>query len=284
MLLVRRVSVIVLPWVSLAGSSCARVEAPKELHLEVPALITSKQPVIVHARSVQRDGSVGTPSGELDFKLSPPDLGTIGKSGMLSCSRSGDGEVSLNVAGTVGRAKFGCKLVARIEGPAKITLDASLGEREFPFQAVDAAGQQLEVPLSVVSDLTSVVQARGGRLVPGNVGVAKLSVRAGDVAQAVQVEVVRSSKVEAVPIDQNRRISFSIEPGKYRLVLRFPTPQRVSVEWLGAPYCQYRGEGSQHQVDCTLQRKGSVSFDNPAYLLRGEKTPSVEGVTLLEVP
>jgi hypothetical protein len=27
-----------------------------------------------------------------------------------------------------------------------------------------------------------------------------------------------------------------------------------------------------------------VSFDNPAFLLRGDKTPSVDGVTLQEVP
>ena len=45
-----------------------------------------------------------------------------------------------------------------------------------------------------------------------------------------------------------------------------------------------RGDAAEHHVDCTLQNKGSVSFDNPAFLLRGDKTPSVEGVTLREVP
>jgi hypothetical protein len=58
----------------------------------------------------------------------------------------------------------------------------------------------------------------------------------------------------------------------------------VKVDWLGAPYCAYRGDAAEHHVDCTLQSRGSVSFDNPAFLSRGDKTPSVEGVTLQEVP
>jgi len=271
-------------WVPLAISGCTRGEPPRELRLEVPALITSKDPVMVHARVVRQDGSVGEPNDALEFKVNPPDLAAIGKSGVLSCRRSGEAEVSLNLAGVTSRAKFGCQLVARIDGPDKLTLDARLGEGDLPVKALDAAGRELELPLSVTSDVTSVVQTRGGRLIPGNVGIAKLSVRAGQIAKSIQIEVVRSLKVEALPIDQNRRISFALDAGKYRLSLAFPRPQRVSVDWLGAPYCQYRGEAAQHQVDCTLQRKGSVSFDNPAYLLRGDKTPSVEGVTLQEVP
>jgi len=87
-----------------------------------------------------------------------------------------------------------------------------------------------------------------------------------------------------LPVAQNRRISYSVDAGKYRLSITLPSPHKVSVDWLGAPYCAYRGDGSQHTVDCTMQHHGSVSFDNPAFLLRGDKTPSVEGVTLREVP
>ena len=95
---------------------------------------------------------------------------------------------------------------------------------------------------------------------------------------------MRTLKPEVLPVDQNRRISYSLDAGKYRLSIVFATPHAVKVDWLGAPYCAYRGDGAEHNVDCTLQSKGSVSFDNPAFLLRGDKTPSVEGVTLREVP
>jgi hypothetical protein len=125
---------------------------------------------------------------------------------------------------------------------------------------------------------------RGGQLVPGDVGNAKLTARVGQLSKSIEVEVVRSLKPEALPLDQNRRISFSLDAGKYRLTLKLSSPHRVSVDWLGAPYCAYRGDGTEHRADCTLQHKGSVSFDNPAFLLRSDKTPSIEGVTLQEVP
>jgi hypothetical protein len=140
------------------------------------------------------------------------------------------------------------------------------------------------LPVSVTSDRASVVQARSGRLVLGNVGNAKLTVRAGEVVKQIEVEVVRTLKPEVLPVDQNRRISYSLDAGKYRLDIALPSPHRVQVDWLGAPYCAYRGDGAIHQIECTLQNKGSVSFDNPAFLLRGDKTPSVAGVTLHEVP
>jgi hypothetical protein len=95
---------------------------------------------------------------------------------------------------------------------------------------------------------------------------------------------VRTLRPEVLPVDQNRRISYSLDAGKYRLSIALPSPHPVRVEWLGAPYCAYRGTGTEHHVDCTLQGKGSVSFDNPAFLLRGDKTPSIDGVTLHEVP
>ena len=121
-------------------------------------------------------------------------------------------------------------------------------------------------------------------MVPGSVGTAKLTARAGELVKQIDIEIVRTLKPEVLPVDQNRRISYSLDAGKYRLSIVLTSPHAVKVDWLGAPYCAYRGDGAEHNVDCTLQSKGSVSFDNPGFLLRGDKTPSVEGVTLREVP
>lgn len=264
--------------------ACDLGEPPRELRLELPAVITSKEPVVVHARAILPDGTARDPAGNLDYQATPVDLVTLGKGGLLTCNRSGDGSISLRLSGVEGRAKFSCKLAARIEAPPKLTLDAMAGEVASPFRVLDAAGRELDLPLSVTSDLGSVVQSRAGRLVPGNVGSAKLTVRSGQLSRQVEVEVVRTLEPEVLPVDQNRRISYSLDAGKYRLEIKLPTPQKVVVDWLGAPYCAYRGHGTEHQVGCTLQNKGSVSFDNPAFLLRGDKTPSTEGVTLREVP
>jgi hypothetical protein len=263
--------------------SC-QAEAPRELRLDVPELVTSKDPVVAHARAIDQQGNARSPRGELDFKVTPSDLASVDKRGVLACRRSGEGSVSLQIAGVSASAKFVCKLAARLDAPDKLDLDASAGERELRVAVLDAAGKELDLPVSVTSDRASVVMVRAGRLVPVNVGVAKLTAGVGSLTRRIDVEVVRTLKPEVLPIDQNRRISYSLEPGKYRLSIQLPESHPVKVVWLGAPYCAYQGRGPKHDVDCTLQGKGSVSFDNPAFLLRGDKTPSVEGVTLREVP
>jgi hypothetical protein len=266
------------------ASSCDQGQPPRELRLELPELITSKDPVLLHARAIQQDGTPRELGAGLEYRVAPGDLATIGKGGAFTCRRSGEGSVTLDVAGVVGRAKFACKLAARLEAPAKLALDLTSGESDPVWKVLDAGGSELDLPISATSDRGSVVQVRGGRVVPGGVGTAALTLRVGELTRKVEVEVVRTLKPEVLPIQQNRRISYSLAAGKYRLVMKLEKPARVVVDWLGAPYCAYRGEGTEHRVDCTLQSSGSVSFDNPAFLLRGETTPSVEGVTLREVP
>ena len=266
----------------LAG--CPQGEPPRELRLELPEVITSKDPVLVHVRAVQQDGTAREPSGDLDLKVLPPDLATVGKQRLLTCNRSGDGNVAVQLSGVRARAKLSCKLAARLEAPAKLSLDMTAGEVDAKVLVLDAASRELDLPVSLTSDRGNVIAAHGGKLVPGSVGNAKLTARAGELVKQIDVEVVRTLKPEVLPVDQNRRISYSLDAGKYRLSIVLATPHAVKVDWLGAPYCAYRGDGAEHNVDCTLQSKGSVSFDNPAFLLRGDKTPSVEGVTLREVP
>jgi hypothetical protein len=276
-------------WSALLGlfalsAGCGKGEPPRELRLDVPDVISSKEPVLVHARAVQHDGTQLAPRGDLDFKVTPPDLATVDKRGRLTCARTGDGSVTVQLMGVSARAAFSCKLAARLEAPPKLSIDAAQGEADVRVAVLDSAGMPLDLPVSISSDRGGVVSARGGKLVPGSVGTAKLTARAGALSRQIEVEVVRTIKPEALPIDQNRRISYSLDAGKYRLSIALPSPHAVKVDWLGAPYCAYRGTSASHQVDCTLHGKGSVSFDNPAFLLRGDTTPSTEGVTLREVP
>ncbi|MDF3070419.1 MAG: hypothetical protein K0R38_6020 [Polyangiaceae bacterium] len=264
--------------------ACGQGTPPRQLRVELPEVVSSTDPVLVHARAVQQDGSSAEAKGKLDYRVTPPELAQVRAGGALVCQRSGEGTVAVTLLGVEGRAKLVCKLAARLEGPPKLKLDAATGEADPPWSVVDAAGKALDLPLNFTSDRANVVQVRGGRLVPASVGKATLTGRAGHVTQQFPVEVVRTLKPEVLPIDQNRRISYSLDAGKYRLSLKLASPHRVTVDWLGAPYCAYRGEAAEHVAECTLQNKGSVSFDNPAFLRSGDTTPSVDGVTLQEVP
>lgn len=272
-----------LPLGLLLGA-CGKPEAPRELRLGLPDVITSKDPVVVQVSGYEQDGSPFRPKGALPFRVGPAELAKVDERGVLTCQQSGEGSVSLSIGEASAKAKLACKLVARLEAPERLSLDVTAGEADPQVKVLDAAGKQLELPISLISDRGAVVQPRGGRLHPQSVGRAKLTVRAGQLSRHIEIEVVRTLQPEALPVDQNRRISYSHDRGKYRLSMRLPAPHAVKVEWLGAPYCLYRADKAEHVVDCTLQNKGSVSFDNPAFLVRGDRTPSVEGVTLLEVP
>ena len=46
----------VVALLALASSGCPKADPPRELRLELPELITSKEPVMVHVRAVQQDG------------------------------------------------------------------------------------------------------------------------------------------------------------------------------------------------------------------------------------
>ena len=46
-------------------------EPPRELRLELPELITSKEPVLIQARAVQADGTSGAPKSDDQFPSIP---------------------------------------------------------------------------------------------------------------------------------------------------------------------------------------------------------------------
>ena len=140
--------------------------------------------------------------------------------------------------------------------------------------------------MSFVSKNAGVAYPKDGLLVPKTVGTANVTARAGQATVDFKVDVVRKVVVEALPIDGNKRIYFSLDAGKYELTIRLRSPKRVTVEWRGAPYCNASSDGILHVSTCGLHATGGggVVFDNPAYLNDGSKTLSVEGVELYEVP
>src|SRR4051812_35355847 len=134
---------------------CGQGEPPRELRLELPEVITSKNPVLVHVRAIRQDGTAREPSGELELRVTPPDLATLGKQGLLVCNRSGDGSVALQLAGVRARAKFACKLAARLDAPARLSLDLVGGDVDARVRVLDAGGRELDLPISLTSDLGS---------------------------------------------------------------------------------------------------------------------------------
>ena len=274
--------------VILAGAlgGCEQRERPSEIRLEIPSVIVSQDLVAVSVQALDARGVGKTVTDGADYAVQPADLATVNKIGLVKCTRSGDGTVSVSIAGLSKNIAVRCRLVDRIEAPNLGRVELSAGPFKPKVKALDKAGVELsDVDVSFFSQNSGVAYPKDGQLVPQLVGTATLVARAGQKSTEFKVDVVRKVVVEALPIDQNKRLYFSLEPAKYELKVVLPSPHKVSMEWRGAPFCNASSEGLEHVSVCGLRAKGGgVAFDNPGYLKDGSKTPSVDGVDLYEVP
>lgn len=265
--------------------ACQQKEIPRDFKLELPDAILSSDPVTVTVRVTKNDGTVTTSQDENDFTLSPATLGSVSKRGVLSCKSSGDGSVSLTLGPNTRNADVHCRLVERVDASDVGRVELAQGAFKPKVRVLGKGGAELDgVSLVLTSKNPGVLLASGDSLVPKSVGTATISARAGQATQEFKVDVVRTLKPEALPIEQNRKIHFSLDAGKYELRVVLPSAKPLSAEWRGAPYCNYSGVNKEHVSTCVLRTKGGVVFDNPAYLLNGSTDVSVDGVSIAEVP
>ena len=257
------------------------------MRLELPAVIDSRDPITVTVHATSAQGVTSTISDGADFAVEPKDLATVTQPGLVTCQHSGDGKVTVTVAGVSRTADVRCRLVDRIEAGDVGRVELSAGPFKPKVRALDKSGAELsDVDVTFVSKNAGVAYPKDGLLVPKSVGTANLIARSGQASADFKVDVVRKVVGEALPIDGNKRIYISLDAGKYELTVKLHSPKRVNVEWRGAPYCNAASDGLEHVATCTLREQGGggVVFDNPAYLNDGSKTISLDGVELYEVP
>lgn len=266
-------------------SGCQRTP-PKRVQIELAPLSLSSAPVkaLLWAWDEQNTKSVAKEG--IKFTVEPADLASASPDGQIACQRSGDGEVHADLLGVTSKAPLRCRLVDHIEAPSSLgRIELANGAIALNVGVFAKDGQPLsDVPLSFDTKNLSVVRKEGDKLMPLAVGDAKINVRAGEVSKEFSLQVVRQLKPEALPLNDNRRINFSLEEGKYELNVTLQSPKQLEAEWRGAPYCNYKATGIEHKSVCVLRTKGGVAFDNPAYLDSGSKEVSHAGVTLFEVP
>lgn len=275
----------VLVFASFAG--CEPQEVPAELRIEIPTVIASRDAILVSVQAVNAQGAKHSVTSGAEYRVAPSDLAAVNKAGLLKCEHSGDGKLSVAIGGVSRDVVLRCRLVDHIDAPNAGRVEIAAGPFEPKVRVLDKSGSELsDVPVSYFSKNSGVVFAKDGKLVPKLVGTATLVARAGESSTEFKVDVVRKVVVEALPIDQNRKIHFSLEAGKYELKVKLPIEHRVSFEWRGAPYCNTSSVGLEHTSVCGLRAEsgGGVVFDNPGYLADGSKTPSLAGVELYEVP
>jgi hypothetical protein len=271
----------------LSATACEHRDPPSDMRLELPSVIDSRDPVTVTVHATSAQGVTSTVTEGADFAVDPKDLATVSPPGLVICQRSGDGKLTVTVAGVSRTSPVRCRIVDRIEASDVGRVELTAGPFKPKVRVLDKSGADLaDVEVSFVSKNAGVAYPKDGLLVPKSVGTANLTARSGQASADFKVDVVRKVVVEALPIDNNKRIYFSLDAGKYELKVKTRSSKRVNVEWRGAPYCNAASDGTDHVATCTLREQGGggVVFDNPAYLNDGSKTISVDGVELNEVP
>jgi hypothetical protein len=270
---------------ALCGFACEHKDIPRDFRLELAGVIESTDPARVGVRAVAADGTVTTAQGEYPFTVEPSSLATIDKLGNLICQRNGDGLVRLTLGANTHTTQLQCRIVAKIDASDVGRVELTAGLIKPKIRVLGKQGEDLSgVQLLLTSRNTEVLIPKGSDLLPKNVGTATILARAGQVTQTFKVDVIRSLKPEALPLENNHKIYFSLEPGKYELHVALPQSKRLTAEWRSAPYCNYSATSQDHISVCILRAKGGVVFDNPAYLLSGSTDISTNGVTIAEVP
>ena len=269
----------------LSLSGCAKHDVPRDFRLELTGVVDSTDPAKVTVRAFNAEGANTISDDDYNFVVQPPDLAAIDNRGTLTCKRSGDGSVNLTLGPNQRNVTLKCRIVARIDATDVGRVELTAGLIKPRILVLGKRDEKLDgVQLLLSSRNTEVLIPQGSELLPKNVGTATILARAGQVSQTFTVDVIRKVTPEALPLEQNHKIYFSLEPAKYELRVVLPEPKRLTAEWRSAPYCNYAATSKEHVSVCVLRAKGGVVFDSPSYLMNGSTEISTSGVTIAEVP
>src|SRR4051812_12781728 len=86
----------------LLAASCDRSEAPSKIRVELPSVVSSRDPVAVSVRLTAPGGAINTTAPSSGYSINPPELASISGAGFVACQRSGDGKLSLTIGGVSG--------------------------------------------------------------------------------------------------------------------------------------------------------------------------------------
>lgn len=264
---------------------CQKYDIPHDFRLESPEVILSADPAKVTVRLIDEERKVTTGQAEYPLEIKPAGLAKLAPMGTVICQKSGDGTVELTLGKNHRTTPLKCRLVESVEAANVGRVELTAGPFKPNIRVLGKGGQLLEgIQLELASKNTGVLFPRGSELVPKAVGTATVIARAGQASREFTVDVIRKVVVEALPLENNTKIFFSLEPGKYELRVTLPEEKRLTAEWRSAPYCNYVKTASEHRSECVLRAKGGVVFDSPSHLLRGSTDLSIEGVSLNEIP
>jgi hypothetical protein len=270
---------------ALAAAGCPKGPPPDSVRLELPKVVLDATPVrpVVSERRMRQATPV--PQGGYTLKAEPPALATTSPDGTLTCLKSGDGKVTVDVLGVQARTELHCRLVARIETGELGALDLKKGVVVLKARVVDKAGHELgDVPISVSPTNREIVSVQDFQVTPLAVGSSTLVLRAGSSERKVDVRVVKSIDFEAQSLRGGRRADISLPPGNFEIEVVFKEPKELRIDWRGARQCNYHATSATHRSSCVLEEKGGAVVDNPTFVESGETKIDKSRIAVRQIP
>lgn len=265
--------------------ACKGGPPPERVKLELPELVVNADPIRAVVRVTEEGKAPAVSSESHAFTLNPSDLAEVSPEGMLTCKKSGDGKLAVDVRGVKAEATLRCRLVAKLEVIELPLFDVSKGPVVLKARALDRAGKELpEVPISISPSNPRPLRVEGTTLTPIAVGETDLIIRSGSVEHKQPVRVVKTLDLEALPLQGGQRVNFSLPEGEFEVEVNLNAEKPFSVEWRGAPYCNYKGTGKNHKSRCVLQRKGGAVVDNPSFVESGSTDIDKSRIAVRSVP
>jgi hypothetical protein len=274
---------LVLLGVPLVG--CPKDPPPESIRAELPNVVINREPIRPTVRARRSRESHDVPPGGFTLRAEPPALATANADGTLTCTKSGDGTVIVDVQGVRTKAYLRCRLVDRIEVDELSTIDLKKGAVTLKTRVVDKAGHELaDVPVSVSPTNREPLTVRDFQVTPVAVGSTTLVLRAGHAERKIDVRVVRSIDFEAQPLRGGRRIDITLPKGNHEIEVTLRQPKELRIDWRGARQCNYNATAVVHRSSCVLEDKGGAVVDNPAFVESGETAVAKDRIVVRQIP
>lgn len=269
----------------LLFSACQKEPPPDRVRLELPEIVTNQAALRPLVRGHRGNTTTTQAPGTFTLTSEQPAIAVANADGTVACRKNGEAAITAAVGKVEGHAVLRCRLVARLElveipvfdlGSAPVTLSA---------HAFGPDGVELnDVPIVVVPTNRIPVQAKGLELTPLALGTTDLVVRAGDVERRFGTRVLKKLDPPITSVRGGRRLEVALGPGKYEVEATLKTDKELSMDWRGARSCAYKATGRTHRSTCTLEAKGGVVIDNPAFVESGDTALAKDRVVVREVP
>ncbi len=236
--------------------------------------------------------AITNPNGErlvdvpVQFQVEPASVAVVTQKQGIRCVNTGTAVLSGTAESARHAVPFSCRLVDRISVTDHFRLLLGDGPVSPVVEVYDTAGQLIAGgPTSITIADRQVLRESEGKLIPEQIGISRVTFRAGDKRAHSLVTVVQRIKHEPLLLNDGARVSYALTKGNYEVAISVKSGAStygVTLDWIGGDGCEDHSESQEFTSRCRITSAGSLVIENPTTFGLG---PAANGyITISEVP